>query len=135
MPGYVSLKAESSIILNRKLESVRASTHPCLTPLETWKSSSSFPFTYPALMPSQKHCIICTILGGIPVRGRIRHRPGRGTVSKAFCEVNEEDVKILVLLFPLLLDLSGTEYHVNCTSVFCGNHIGFWALSRQEDGC
>ena len=64
MPGSEFLKAESIIVLNRKLKSVGASTHPCFTPLETWKSYSSFPLTNPAFMPSWKQRIICTILGG-----------------------------------------------------------------------
>jgi hypothetical protein len=45
--------------------------------------------------------------------------------SEHFCEVNDEDVKILVLLFALLLNLSGTEYLINCTSLSAETTLAF----------
>ena len=83
IPGSESSKAERSIILKRKLKSEGARTHPCLTLLVTGNSSPSLPLTNLAFTPSWKHLIIFTILGGIPVRGRMFHTQGRDTVSKA----------------------------------------------------
>ena len=82
IPGSESLKAERSIMLKRKLNSVGARTHPCLTPLVTGNSSSSLPLTNLAFMPLWKHLIILTTLGGIPI-GSMLHSPGRDTVSNA----------------------------------------------------
>ena len=87
-------------------------------------------------MPSWKQRIICTILGGIPIRGSIRHRPGRETASKAFVRstTRKKIIKILALHFALLLDLSGAEYHVNCAPVFTESTLAFRHYLIKEIG-
>ena len=83
IPRSDSLKADSSIILNIKLNSVGASTQPCLTPFVTGNSLLSSLFPSPAFIPSWNLCIILTIFGGIPIRGRMFHSPGLDAVSNA----------------------------------------------------
>ena len=73
-----------SIMLKKMENSERASTQPCLTPLEIGKLSDREPlcFTWP-LWPSWSWRMMVRNFGGQPSREGIFHRPSLLTVSNA----------------------------------------------------
>ena len=92
MESSSSENASDSIVVNNMLNSVRASTHPCLTPFVAGKTSDDWPSlrTHTSIPSWSEHTRAMNI-GGQPNFDMIFQRPSQQTVSKAFVRSMKEE--------------------------------------------
>ena len=84
MESSSSENASNSVVLNNMLNSVEASTHPCLTPFVTGKASDDWPLlrTHASIPSWNEHTRVMS-LGGQLNFDMIFQRPFWQTVLKA----------------------------------------------------
>ena len=115
-----SWKASVSMAENIMLNSVVASTQPCLTPFVTGNGSENSPsFWTLASIPSWNWHTIAMNLA---------EHPNSLTTycGKSFCKVDKGHVEVHILFLAFLLKLSCCEDHVYCSSVFPESTLAFW---------